>query len=107
MDNDLLFVNTVVVLIDTVIQAYPMPVASYMDTDILCLMRLIGMCILDKHIRSQAAYLREAQYILRKQVHNTVDTSDECQLRTILLLAKVQYLIRRSVCSNINTMDQY
>jgi hypothetical protein len=28
-----------------------MPVASYMDTEILCLMRLIGMCIPDKHIR--------------------------------------------------------
>ena len=28
-----------------------MPVASYMDTEILCLMRLIGMCMPDKHIR--------------------------------------------------------
>ena len=84
-----------------------MPVASYMDTDILCLMRLIGMCILDKHIRSQAAYLREAQYILRKQVQNTVDTSNECQLRTILLLVKVQYLVHRSVWSNINTTHTY
>ena len=29
---------------------YLMLVASYIDTEILCLMRLTGMCILDKHI---------------------------------------------------------
>ena len=28
-----------------------MPVASYIDIEILCLVRLIGMCIPDKHIR--------------------------------------------------------
>ena len=39
-DNGLSFVNTVTLLTDTVIQAYPMPVASYMDTKILCSMSL-------------------------------------------------------------------
>ena len=28
-----------------------MPVVSYMDTKTLCLMKLVGMCIPDKHIR--------------------------------------------------------
>ena len=50
MDNGLSFDSTNILLRDTFIQAYPMPVASLMDIEILCLVRSIGMCILDKHI---------------------------------------------------------
>ena len=50
MDTGLSFVITATLLTDIVIQAYPMPVASHMDIEILRVMRLVGMYILDKHI---------------------------------------------------------
>ena len=50
MDTGLPFVITATLLTDIVIQAYPMPVASHMDSEISCLIRLIGMCIPNKHM---------------------------------------------------------
>jgi hypothetical protein len=41
------------------------PVASYMDTEILCLMRLIGMRIPDKHIRRDSDDLLEGPLRLK------------------------------------------